>query len=264
MTSQKKIEPIWKQLINIGAAEDLLRNEMQEHVILLKEALNFKYIRFWSIFSKELLLDVTNEKAEFNFSKLDLIIDFILKVNLKPFINLEQKTKRINKNPRAAMFYEVNKVDFGNLKQWETVVEALMRHWVKRYGQDELSGWKMEIAYDRYYNSVQDDVEYYFELFNRAYRIVKNYVPNFEVGGCLRPPEYMEGTDERKSGFWKLWSQERCRLDFISVLNYAYEQDMEKTGKYSRRSTDDEYLRHSVQRLKKDLKTRDFLLQNFI
>lgn len=39
------VHPMWNQLINIGSAEDILRSEVQEHILLLKNSLGFKYIR---------------------------------------------------------------------------------------------------------------------------------------------------------------------------------------------------------------------------
>ena len=51
----EKIKNSWGNTINIGVASELLRSEVQEHVMMLKQALGFKYIRFWNIFSPEFL-----------------------------------------------------------------------------------------------------------------------------------------------------------------------------------------------------------------
>ena len=39
---RRPYKAIWNRMINIGPAEDLLNSEMQEHIMLLKEALNFE------------------------------------------------------------------------------------------------------------------------------------------------------------------------------------------------------------------------------
>ena len=48
----KPLNRIWQKVINIGSAQDLLRSEVQEHVMLLKDSLKFTYVRFWNAFSK--------------------------------------------------------------------------------------------------------------------------------------------------------------------------------------------------------------------
>ena len=77
-------------MINGGSAADLLRSEVQEHIILLKETLHFQYVRFWNIFSDAMLIDVTLQNGEQNFSQLDSILDFLLQQGLKPVIELGQ------------------------------------------------------------------------------------------------------------------------------------------------------------------------------
>ena len=67
----EKIKNSWGNTINIGVASELLRSEVQEHVMMLKQALGFKYIRFWNIFSPEFLINVDDPKENYNFTRLD-------------------------------------------------------------------------------------------------------------------------------------------------------------------------------------------------
>ena len=48
----KPLNRIWQKVINVGSAQDLLRSEVQEHVMLLKDSLKFTYVRFWNAFQK--------------------------------------------------------------------------------------------------------------------------------------------------------------------------------------------------------------------
>ncbi len=43
------LEKNWNRMINVGAAADLLHSDMQQHILYLKQKLNFKYVRFWAI-----------------------------------------------------------------------------------------------------------------------------------------------------------------------------------------------------------------------
>lgn len=85
--TEEKIRPIWNKMINIGSAGDLLRSEIREHVILLKEAIGIEYIRFWNMFSENMLLSLS-AKGNYNFSRLDSILDFLLQNDIKPHIEL--------------------------------------------------------------------------------------------------------------------------------------------------------------------------------
>ena len=250
----KPVTPIWNQLINIGKAVDLLKTEIQEHIILLRKALNYRYVRFWNIFSKELLIDISNDQGEYNFAKLDQVMDFILSINLKPFIDLEEKIERINENVQSTILYNEKKVEFASINQWERLIETLMRHWIKRYGVEELSEWKIEVWYGGYCISGKNELDSYFTLFKSTYQIVKRYVPDLEVGGCGVFPELVSDSANRKNFFWKEWVNNACRPDFISILNYSYDRDIKGRDQYGKRSTDNEYLTHSVEKLQKELK----------
>ncbi len=44
-------ETPWQKMINIGPAADLMDQQVQKHILLLKEKLDFEYVRIWGIFS---------------------------------------------------------------------------------------------------------------------------------------------------------------------------------------------------------------------
>lgn len=117
----------WNQMINIGPAEDLLDSEMQEHIMLLKEALKFRYVRFWNIFSPRLLIHIEETECDYNFSKIDAIIDFLMRCGVKPFIELGQKPKRVQKSVKDALVYDEEAPVFRHLYQWESVLTEFMK-----------------------------------------------------------------------------------------------------------------------------------------
>ena len=84
-------------MINIGAASELLRFDIQKQIALIKEKMGVRYLRFWNPFSKEFKVEVTNSNKEYNFDKLDQIIDCLLDNQLKPFIDLGTKPKTYSK-----------------------------------------------------------------------------------------------------------------------------------------------------------------------
>lgn len=245
------LKPIWNQILNIGSAVDLLKNDIQEHVILLKESLDFKYARFWSLFSKEMMIDIQSKDGQYNFSKVDKVIDFILSVGLKPFIDLEEKTKRVNVNLNSTLTYEENVIELESIKQWERIMEALFRHFVRRYGMEEVAEWKVEVWYGGYILEEKDIRESYFSVFRSTKNIAKKYVPGIEVGGCGMFPEYQSTEKIREKNFWREWVQYGTLPDFISLMNYSYDMELVGGARFGKKNGDEQFLLHSISKLKK-------------
>ncbi|HHV12303.1 MAG TPA: helix-turn-helix domain-containing protein [Clostridiales bacterium] len=243
------IKPFWNKMINGGSAEDMLQSEVREHMILLKEALGFQYVRFWNIFSPKLLIDITSEGQEYNFSRLDSILDFLLLQGIKPHIELGQKPRRIHKTVQSALVYEDTGVRFHSLKQWDGVIHALMSHLIDRYGAGELDTWRMELWYDERYYKGDSAIGSYFELFNHTYKIIRKYTAKLEIGGCGLEALAVTGSN---SEFLKEWMFHQ-KPDFISGLNYAYIRGKEKLDQYSLRVADSEFLLHSIEELKREM-----------
>lgn len=248
----RKVEPIWNKMVNIGAAEDLLRSEVQEHVILLKERLGFESVRFWNIFSKHLLIDITQPEENLNFTVLDSILDFLLQQNVKPHIELGQKPKRIHKNVQSFLVFDDTAPRFTSLEQWRLVMDALMRHLVHRYGVDELTHWRMELWFDERTEMDSDAVNVYFQLFNIVYEVVKSYCSELEIGGCGIQTQYNLLLNH---AFLRRWKEQEKQPDFLSVIVYPYVRGEERGDRYSKRSTDPAFLMHAIQSVKADMET---------
>ena len=140
--TKEKIKPIWNRMMNIGSAGDLLRSEIREHVILLKEALGIEYIRFWNLFSENMLLSLSAE-GEYNFSRLDSILDFLLQNDIKPHIELGAKPKLIQKNVQTMIRNSDTKRVDTELELWKNFMKAFMKHLILRYGQEQTNSWRM-------------------------------------------------------------------------------------------------------------------------
>lgn len=253
-----KMDPSWNKVINIGSASDILKSEVQEHIIMLSHALNYKYIRFWSIFSKEMLIDIHSEQDDYNFAKLDQVLDFLVERGLKPFIDLEEKIRRINATTDEVILYEENAVEFNNIEQWRQLMESMMRHLVKRYGVEEMCQWKIEVWFGGYSIACEDAVDGYFHILRSVYGIVKKYVPDLEIGGCGVFPESIKDPKLRKMNFWKEWKKQAPRPDFISLMNYAYDPDISGRDHFGKRSTDAQYLLHTVRNVRRELTEAGF------
>lgn len=221
----------WNQTINIGAAEELLKVDICEHISLLKGALKFKYVRFWNLFSEELLLDSPDENDEYNFTRVDYIIDFLLKENLIPHIELGVKAKRIQKNAEISIIYREDNDISQEPEKWKHCLEELMKHWVIRYGIAEIDKWRLEISYD----ARQKNYSGFFYILNETYSIVRRYSSRMEIGAGGIKAGYV---DRIVPGFWPEWRKQKWKPDFISIMYYAYKVRSEDGHCYFEQNAD--------------------------
>lgn len=241
-----EFQEYWGDTINFGSAANLLHSSMREHLMILQRALNFKYVRFWSIFSKEFY--IRPEQESYDFSQIDSVLDFVQEQGMKPFIELGMKPNTIHYeagNSRQQFEEEFTP------EQWNRLIKAFLRHLSTRYGQHMLDDWRMELWFDENLRSDQKEWANYFRRFDDTYHAVKECNEQIRLGGYGIRMDF--GGEEREK-FLSLWNGRECRPDFISVMFYAYERGEDGKDIYARRSTDNENFIHSLRKEKERLK----------
>lgn len=243
-----KLTPMWGETINIGSAAFLLRSEIREQVLWLSEKLSIRHVRFWNIFSPEMLIDLSGNHENYNFSKLDSILDFLVENNLKPHIELGMKPKRLYRTLQRAIVEE-KIADISDNQQFEKFVRALMKHLLRRYRRSELNTWRIEFWFNEQKWGDPDAETVFYQRFNILYEIVKQYAGGMMVGGGGLRPHFM---DIKTTGlrFLQKWKQQPCQPDYISMLVYAYERGEIDDDRYSKRTTDVDYAAHSIAKIK--------------
>ena len=243
-----KTQCSWNDMINIGSAADLLKSEVREHVMLLKGALDFSYIRFWNVFSAEMLLNEVHEEGTYNFSKIDSILDFLMAQGLKPHFELGLKPKRIQRNVQTPLLNDHQGSAILTYTQMIQVLHAVLRHLIHRYNRQEIDSWRMELWFDEKEWNQGELQDEYIRSFDGIYEILKSYSDTIEVGGCgLR----LNRETNSILSFLKKWYGSKYRPDFISACFYSYEQGKDDRDEFAKRSTDNEYMFHCVENFKK-------------
>jgi len=244
---KKDYKKNWNKIINVGAASDLLQSDMQEHVIVLKNELKFEYVRFWSIFGHDMYVGVSNQEGKYNFDKIDKVLDFLVDHKVKPFIELGQKPKRLDRTVSEAVIFEEEPPLFTNINQWKSVMKAFSMHIVKRYGIEETQTWCFEIWR---HEKEALDIDY-ITIFDIGYKELKSNIPNCKVGGAGFRGDYdlkqlMKNIIE--------WKEQSIQPDFLSFYLFPYILIQEKGDKYSKRSTDKNYVVNQTKLIKETLK----------
>lgn len=254
--SALKCEPIsqcWNFLINIGSAADILKTDIQSHILILSKYINFKYARFWGPLSEELLLDVNSKRDNYNFLRLDQVIDSLLENELKPFIVFEPKLERINEDIDSVIIKAQYETMINDISSWKSIISAMIKHIVQKYGIEEMETWKFELPYGVYYLKDKPSVEGYLQLYDTIADVISEYTNQPLLGGPTLPEVESEVLGEILEGLKKL----RYTPDFISMISFAYEAK-EQTHRYSYRSADEDYLINDVKKYRKILKEHGF------
>lgn len=249
----EKIPQFWNTAINIGQASDLQNHEVRKQILRMKDSMHFRYIRFWSLFSDRMIMRNDEEIGQYNFTKLDNILDFLVENGLKPFFDMEEKIKRVNRTDKDFLLYEEknNKVD--SLQIWEEFIRQLIMHLVRRYGIEEVNTWKMEVIFDGYCLKGIDPTDSFFQIFKCTYSIIKKHAPHMEIGGCGFFPDYLCHLEKRGMIFWEEWIRRAPLPDFFSFMIYAYEADPEGKERFGKKSEDPDYLKNSIRKIRAEL-----------
>ncbi len=229
----------WGNMINFGDAANLLHSSIREHLLILRQALGFEYVRFWSIFTEEFF--IRPGQHEYNFSQIDSVLDFVLEQGLKPHIELGLKPRMIHRSiGNSASEAQVRMDDFS-VSEWGKLMRSFMRHLSNRYGQDQLDNWRMELWFDESWRDERTNGKRYLELFEVTWKAVKSCNENIRLGGYgIR----MDAGYEERKEFLTEWNRRETRPDFLSALFYAYERGIDGQDRYAKRSTDNDAFLH--------------------
>jgi len=240
----------WQEVYNLGAADDLMRSDVQAHILECKKELRFVYGRVYRLFTKDTFVDVLSEKS-FNFSKVDIVIDFLLKNDIIPFIDLGFKRKQlvlaVGKESSVIGLSGNDTPSFSGFDQYTRFLTAFIKHCIYRYGAAAVGSWRFELWQDTELDDGRKREISWYQIFEAAYQSIKLYVPEAKVGG-LGFITYDENV--ALDQFLMELSKQTTIPDFFSVYVYPYCKGLEKKLGSSI-STDENFLVNKIQSLRK-------------
>ena len=191
----------WEQTFGSGRAILALRQSYREDLHTVKQATDFKSIRFHGIFDDEVgLYDpnrrtknpglaavAANDASVYNFSYVDQIYDGLLAEGVHPFVEMSFMPEKMASDPKALhpFWYHPNVSPPKDYALWDAMITAFAQHLIQRYGLDEVATWKFEV-----WNEPNLDFwggkpkqQTYFELYDHTARALKAVSPRLQVGG---------------------------------------------------------------------------------
>jgi xylan 1,4-beta-xylosidase len=178
----------WEQMFGSGRAVLSLRDSYRLDLRKVKQATDFKYVRFHAILHDE--VGVYDENAQgdaiYNFSYVDQIYDGLLENGVRPFVELSfMPAKLAARQDLHSFWYKPNVSPPKSWDKWGELISHLAQHLVDRYGIDEVSQWYFEVwnepNIDFWAGEPKDQT--YFQLYDVAARALKGVSPRLRVGG---------------------------------------------------------------------------------
>jgi xylan 1,4-beta-xylosidase len=179
----------WEEMFGSGRAILSLRESYRNDLRSVKQATDFRYVRFHAIFQDE--VGLYDEDAQgnpvYNFSYVDQIYDGLLANGVKPFVELSFMPKKLaaDKNALHAFWYKQNISPPKDYAKWDDMIRQLTRHLVDRYGAAEVAQWYFEVwnepNLDFWAGNPKQPT--YFELYDHTARAIKSIDSHLRVGG---------------------------------------------------------------------------------
>ncbi len=210
------LEHVWSHTIGSDHAHMALRADWQAQMRRTREELGMRYVRFHALLDDDMatLLD-ERHKLYYGFHNADLIVDFLRDIGMRPFIELSFMPNALASGTTTVFNYRGNVTPPKDYRAWSELIDKLVRHWVARYGVEELRQWFFEVWNEpnlpAFWTGSQGD---YFELYRHSVTTIKAIDPALRVGGPAT------ANDEWIAEFVAFCDREKLPYDFVSTHHY--------------------------------------------
>jgi xylan 1,4-beta-xylosidase len=208
--------------VGAGRANEGLRADWQRQLRMVKAQLGFRYIRMHGLLCDDMgvyRVDASGQ-PEYNWQYIDELYDFLEEVHVRPFVELGFMPQALASGPQTIFWWRGNVTPPNNYDRWGNLIRALVRHWVERYGEQEVRQWYFEVWNEPNLKGgfwTGDQAEY-FKLYAVTARAVKSVSPAFRVGGPATAgngwiPEFID-----------YCARNNVPVDFVSTHTYGVDQ----------------------------------------
>jgi len=178
----------WEQMFGSGRAVLALRDNYRKDLREVRQATDFRYVRFHGIFHDEVGVysEDANGQPVYNFSYVDQIYDGLLADGAKPFVELSFMPNALAaRNMPHAFWYKPNISPPKDWNKWDALITQFAKHLIERYGIDEVGKWYFEVWNEPNLDFWGGDPKQstYWELYDHTAKALKAVDTHLRVGG---------------------------------------------------------------------------------
>jgi len=178
---------MFKECIGAGRANEGLRADWQQQLTLVKKECDFKYIRMHGLLSDDMGVysEDENGNPQYNYQYIDALYDYILSINMKPFVELGFMPSALASSSETIFWWKGNVTPPKDYKKWGDLITNLTTHFTDRYSSEEVKTWYFEVWNEPnltpgFWTGTQDE---YFKLYEYTSRAIKSVNKLYKVGG---------------------------------------------------------------------------------
>ncbi len=216
----------WEHTVGSDHAPVALRADWQSQLERCHNELGFQYVRFHGLLSDD-MGTLVREKNQllYSFFNADKVFDFLLSIGMRPFVELSFMPTALASGKKTVFSYKANVTPPRYYKQWATLIQKLVSHWIERYGVAEVRQWFFEVWNEpnlkSFWTGTQRD---YFRLYRHTAEAIKSVDASLRVGGPATAKS--EWIDD----FVDFCERNKVPADFITTHQYptdGFESDEE-------------------------------------
>ncbi|MBU6476501.1 MAG: hypothetical protein KGQ32_01070 [Xanthomonadaceae bacterium] len=207
---------VWSHTVGSGRAALALRADWQAQMRKTRAELGVRHVRFHGLLNDELCTYLIEcDKDVYSFFNADQIFDFLVSIGMKPFVELSFMPTALQTGGDIVFFYKANVTPPRDYTKWADLITRLVKHWVDRYGIDEVRSWYFEVwnepNLDAFWKGKQAD---YFKLYQHTANAIKDVDAQIRVGGPAT------ADDAWVPEFLEFCAANKLPVDFISTHHY--------------------------------------------
>jgi xylan 1,4-beta-xylosidase len=178
--------PYWNFCSAAGRANEGLRAGWREHLQLASKHCGFRYLRFHGLLHDDMFVcRKQNGTLVFNWQYIDDLIDALLASEVRPFVEFGFFPQDLaGESEFRCFWWKAHVTPPANYNDWCVLIDKLIRHFIERYGAEEVRRWYFEVWNEPnlwfFFNSTRSR---YFELYRATVTTVKSIDALLRVGG---------------------------------------------------------------------------------
>lgn len=206
----------WEHTVGSCHATLALRADWQAQMKRAHDECGFRHVRFHGILDDDMgTCLIVMDQPYYSFFNADGIIDFLLSIGMKPFVELGFMPWGLSSGGKSVFHYQGNVTPPKDYDAWAALIAKLAGHWVERYGIDEVRQWFFEVWNEPNLDAFGSGrIEDYHKLYRSTAQALKGVDPSLRIGGPVTAmnawiPEFLDFTRAQD-----------LPVDFVSTHHY--------------------------------------------
>ena len=139
---QSNFEFWWNKCVGSGHGALALRADWQMTMKYVQEQTGMESVRFHGILNDD--VGTYNGVNDYSFINTDKIFDFLLSINMKPYVEVSFTPNKLALGECYMDHYLSNTTPPKDYNEWMTYISSWIQHNIDRYGIEIVSQWHFE------------------------------------------------------------------------------------------------------------------------